>query len=169
MKVLGQRLRWAPLLLLLSGMLTGCGGGPNAIGNMPGPVQQVLNTATLSGNNIGQAILIVTGNRSYLNTGRIPGKYNYGPANDASNYAYYVNVIVPVNMSGIRHDLGYTPHMLPSTTYPTTVYIHVQPLPNESYDRLYFDPNTQWATFSFKLNANGSIMDESWDAVLVNS
>ncbi|MDA8195562.1 MAG: hypothetical protein M0Z53_16440 [Thermaerobacter sp.] len=164
-----RRVGWLPVLVVGSGILSGCASNPDAIGNMPGPVQQVVNTATLSGDSIGQAMLIVTGNQSYLGTGNIPGTYSYGPADDASNNAFYVNFNVPTNLSGIRQALGYTPRMLPSVAYPTTVYIHVQPLPNESFDRLYYDPSTRLATFSFKLNANGSIMDESWNAVLVNS
>jgi hypothetical protein len=43
------------------------------------------------------------------------------------------------------------------------------PLPNEAYQRLYFDPSTDLANFDFKLLPDGAVVDESWDAVLVNS
>lgn len=161
---------WAiPSLLLVAGFIAGCGNNRDVVGNMPGPVQQVVDTPTLSGQNIGQAMLRVTGNRSFIGTGRIPGFYNYGPTEDASNNTFYVNFEVPVNLAGIQRDLGYTPHPVPSTAYPDLVYINVPPLANEAFDRLYFSPTTLLAPFSFKLDANGAVMDESWDAVLVNS
>ncbi len=155
------------------------GYNPNAIGNMPGPVQQVLDTATLSGNDIAINILTVTGNQAYIGRGTIPGQYSYGPADSQGDNTYYVTLDVPVNMAGIQKQLGYRPEIsrstissgdtADSTTLSFSDYVNILPLPNEAFDRLYFDPNTHMATFSFKLNADGTVMDESWDAVAVNS
>lgn len=155
------------------------GYNPNAIGNMPGPVQQVLNTATLSGNNIGVNILDVTGNQAYIGRGSIPGDYSYGPVENQGDNIYYVDLNVPIDMQGIEKQLGYKPQVSTSavssdaTTNSTTLsyedYINIVPLPNQAFDRLYYDPNTHMAVFSFKLNPNGTVMDESWDAVAVNS
>lgn len=163
-----KKLAIAVFFLWGMAVLTGCG-SPNAIGNMPGPVQQVVNTPTLSGNALGDNMLIVTGNRAYIGTGKIPGYYNYGPADGAANNTYYVNFEIPVNLADLRKQLGFGPHPVISSTLPDQVYINIQPLPNESYDRLYYSPTTHLARFSFKLNANGTVMDESWDAVAVNS
>jgi len=164
-----------PTILMIAGImaasvvLAGCGDNPNAIGNMPGPVQQVIDTATLSGNNMGINMLTVTGNQGYIGRGTIPGYYSYGPADDQGDNTYYVNFEIPINMSGIEKQLGYQPRWIGSTTIETQDYVNIMPLPNEAFDRLYFDPNTHYAPFSFKLNANGTVMDESWDAVAVNS
>lgn len=154
-------------------------GNPNAIGNMPGEVQQVLNTATLSGQDIARNILTITGNRADIRRNIIPGDYSYGPVENEGDDTYYVNLNVPINMKGIKKLLGYSPHISQSTVSSASVtdsstlsfddYIMITPLPNESYDRLYFDPKTHVATFSFKLMPNGTVVDESWDAVAVNS
>lgn len=162
------RLYWIMSIGMLAAGLSGCG-SPHSIGNMPGPVQHVLQTPTLSGKNIMTNILTITGNQSYIGKGRIPGVYNYGPARDGVNNAYYVNFEIPVNYEGIKQHVGKTPRPIISSSLPTLVYIRIPPLANQAYDRLYFDPNTRWAPFRFKINANGSVIDESWDAVSVNS
>ncbi len=149
-------------------LVAGCG-NPNSIAGMPRPVQQVINAPTLSGDNVGVNILLLTGNQSYIGSGTIPGYYSFGPAQDQGSNTYYVNFEVPVNLSGIQKRMGYDPKAVESTTYLNYDYINVEPLPNEAYDRLYYDPNTNYAPFRFKLNADGTIMDESWDAVAVNS
>ncbi len=149
-------------------LAAGCG-NPNSIAAMPRPVQQVVNAPTLSGNNIGVNMLLATGNQSYIGSGVIPGYYNFGPAQDQGSATYYVNFEIPVNLAGIEKRMGYEPKGIQSTTYINYDYINIEPLPNEAYDRLYYDPNTNYAPFRFKLNADGTIMDESWDAVAVNS
>lgn len=160
-------------------LLAGCGYDPNAIGNMPGPVQQVLDTPTLSGNNIAVNILNVTGNQGLIGRGTIPGDYSYGPVENAGTNTWYVDFEVPIDLNGIATNMGYQPQISTSAVAPnngitsSTVseedYVNILPLPNLAFDRLYFDPNTKQATFSFQLNANGTIMDQSWDAVAVNS
>lgn len=165
------RTTFTVIAALLAGgvLLAGCGDNPNAIGNMPGPVQQVVDTATLSGNDIGINMLTVTGNQAYLSRGTIPGYYSYGPAQDQGDNTYYVNFDIPINLAGLQKQLGYQPRPIISTTMPTEAYVNILPLPSLAFDRLYYDPNTRYARFAFKLNANGTVMDESWDAVAVNS
>ena len=148
--------------------LAGCG-SPNSIGNMPRTVRKVINTPTLSGHNIGDNILRVTGNSAYIGTGKIPGYYNYGPAYDNGSETYYVTLEVPINVAGIQRALHYIPHPIASTTIPDDVWINIPALPNEAFDRLYFDPSNRLAPFSFKILPNGQVLDVSWDAVLVNS
>lgn len=167
------------LLIVVVLLILGRNTDPNAIGNMPGPVQQVLDTATLSGNDIALNILTVTGNQADINSNTIPGDYSYGPVDGAGNNTYYVDLEVPVDMNGIAKRMGYAPQISQSSVSPSgpettsTVayddYVDILPLPNLSFDRLYFDPRSHLATFSFKLNADGMVMDESWDAVAVNS
>ncbi|AEJ38595.1 hypothetical protein TPY_0393 [Sulfobacillus acidophilus TPY] len=164
-----RKIGWLFLTGVLAWGLAGCGNDPQVIANMPGPVQQVLDTSTLSGNNIGTNMLEVTGNQSFVGTGRMPGYYNYGPAEDAGSNTFYVNFEVPVNFQGIARQLGYPPQPVASTSVPTEDYITLNPLPNQAGDRLYYDPNTRMAPFSFKLLPNGAVIDESWDAVSVNS
>ncbi|WP_020376628.1 hypothetical protein [Sulfobacillus thermosulfidooxidans] len=161
----GRRLA---LLISVGVVLAGCG-SPNSIGNMPGPVRKIINTPTLSGQNIGANILQATGNEEYLGSGQIPGYYNYGPSYDNGSNTYYVTLEVPINVAGLEKSLHYLPHPIESTTIPEEVYINVPPLPNMAFDRLYFDPSTHLAPFSFKLLPNGQVLDVSWDAVLVNS
>ncbi len=163
-----SRCRGALVVMMLGFVVTGCG-NPNSIGNMPRPVQQVVNAPTLSGSNIGVNMLRVTGNQSFIGTGNIPGYFNFGPAQDQGSNTYYVNFEIPVNLAGIQRWMGYAPKAIESTTYINYDYINIEPLPNLGYDRLYYDPNTKYAAFRFKLNADGTIMDESWDAVAVNS
>jgi hypothetical protein len=178
----GPKLIWAVValaVLFVGVMVLTQNSNPNAIGNMPGPVQEVLDTPTLSGNDIADNILTVTGNESYIGQDIMPGDYSYGPADDQGNNTYYVNFNVPVNLAGIAKQLGYHPAIYTSdissgnetdtTTTAYDDYVSILPLPNEAFDRLYFDPNTHMAEFSFKLNADGTVMDESWDAVAVNS
>ena len=154
--------------VILATGLTGCG-TKNTIGNMPLTVRKIVNTSTLSGQNIGTNILRVTGNGNYIGSGKIPGYYNYGPAYYNGSDAYYVSLEVPINVAGIERRLHYMPHVLGSTTLVGQVYIYLPPLPNEAFDRLYFDPSTRLALFKFKLLPTGQVLDVSWDAVLVNS
>ncbi|AUW93012.1 hypothetical protein BXT84_02805 [Sulfobacillus thermotolerans] len=154
--------------LSLGSVLAGCG-SPTSMGNMPGPVRRVINIPTLSGSNIAVNMLKVTGNQSYIGTGRIPGYYSYGPAYDDGSNTYYVTFEVPVNMQGIEKQLSYLPRPIASTTIVDDVYINIPQLPGLAYDRLYYDPSTRLAPFSFKLLPSGAVLDESWDAVLVNS
>lgn len=169
---MGRVARWGTWLWGI-GCAMGCVGcgphNPHVISSMPAPAQQVLNTPTLTGNTIGDNILDATGNQGFVGTGQMPGYYSVGPAGEAANGAYYVDFEIPVNLPEIRRQLGYLPHPIPSTTEPGEVYLRIQPLPNQAYDRLYFTPDNDLAVFAFKVNANGSVMDESWDAVDVNS
>lgn len=168
MRALGRCITIAAGLATVAVLAAGCG-APDAVGNMPGPVQRVVDTGTLSGRNIGINMLTVTGNQSYIGTGRIPGYYNYGPTEQNNNNTYYVNFHVPVDLSGIEHQLGYRPRPVYSSTIPNNVYVNIDPLPDEAFDRLYYNPSTRYAKFSFKLNPDGRVMDESWDGVAVNS
>jgi hypothetical protein len=136
---------------------------------MPGPIRRVVNTPTLSGRNIVDNMLNATGNQSYIGTGHIPGYYSYGPSYDDGTNTYYVTFEVPVNIEGIEKNLNYSPRPIASTTIMDDVYINIPALPNQAYDRLYYDPSTELAPFSFKLLPTGAVLDESWDAVLVNS
>ncbi len=160
--------------LALAGMavlgvtLAGCG-SPTSLGNMPSPVRRVVNTPTLSGENIVDNMLNATGNQSYIGTGHIPGYYSYGPSYDNGSNTYYVTFEVPVNINGIEKKLSYLPRPIASTTIVDDVYINIPALPNQAYDRLYYDPSTELAPFAFKLLPTGAVLDESWDAVLVNS
>jgi hypothetical protein len=152
---------------------------PNALGIMPGPVQTVLNTPTLSGHDIAVNILTITGNQSKIGKWNIPGEYAYGPVENEGDNTWYVTFSVPINMKGIIQRLGYRPQIQTSTissdlTNQTTTasyddYIDILPLRSQSFDRLYFDPNNHMATFAFKLDPFGQVMNESWDAVAVNS
>lgn len=152
---------------------------PKSLGIMPGPVQEVLNTPTLSGHDIANNILTITGNQSEIGRWDIPGEYTYGPVQDTGDNTWYVNFSVPINMRGIIKRLGYRPPIETSsvssnlTDQSTTVsfdhYIDIVPLPSQSFDRLYFDPNNHMALFSFRLDPYGQVIDESWDAVAVNS
>ena len=134
---------------------------------MPGPVRRVLDTSTLAGINIATAMLDVTGNREDIGKGQLPGYYTYGPTDEPNEY--YVRFQIPVDRSGIEQWMGYLPEETPSETLAGEVYMEVNPLPNEAYDRLYFDPSTALASFEFKVTGNGAVIDQSWDAVLVNS
>ncbi len=156
------------LIMMLAVGLTGCG-TRNSIGNMPLTVRKVVNSSTLTGQNIGTNILQVTGNGSYIGSGQIPGYYTYGPAYYNGSDAYYVTLEVPINVAGVEKRLHYMPHLIASTTLPGQVYIYLPPLPNEAYDRLYFNPGTRLASFNFKLLPTGQVLDVSWDAVMVNS
>ncbi len=149
-------------------ILAGCG-SQTSMGNMPGPVRRVVNTPTLTGRNIAVNMLNATGNQSYIGTGRIPGYYSYGPSYDDGSNTYYVTFEVPVNTRGIEKQLSYIPRPVESTTILDDVYINIPQLPGLAYDRLYYDPSTRLAPFSFKLLPTGAVLDESWDAVLVNS
>ena len=152
---------------------------PQSLGIMPGPVQEVLSTPTLSGHDIASNILTITGNQSEIGRWKIPGNYNYGPVQDTGDNTWYVTFSVPINMKGIIQRLGYRPPIQTSsissylTDQSTTLsfehYVDIVPLPSQSFDRLYFDPNTHMATFSFRLDPYGQVIDESWDAVAVNS
>lgn len=152
---------------------------PQALGIMPGPVQEVLDTPTLSGHDIAVNILTITGNQSEIGRWNIPGEYTYGPVQNKGDNTWYVTFTVPINMQGIVKRLGYRPPIETSsvssnltdqsTTFSYDHYMEIVPLSSQSFDRLYFDPNTHMATFSFKLAPYGEVMDESWDAVAVNS
>ncbi len=159
-------LRWTPLLAILVGVLSGCG-NPHAIGNMPSPVRRVLDTSTLAGINVATAMLDVTGNREDIGKGQLPGYYSYGPAEDPN--VYYVQFEIPINRNGIQQRMGYVPQTKASVTVVGNLYMNVAPLPNEAYDRLYYNPTTDLALFKFKILSNGAVMDRSWNAVLVNS
>jgi hypothetical protein len=150
--------------------LAACGNtDPQAIANMPPPVQAVANTVTPTGHSIAWGMLTVTGNQGALRLGRIPGYYTYGPAEGAQAQGpYYVNFYVPVNLRGLSRSLGFTPHPVASTTFVGMNYVQIPPLPFMAADRLYYNPNTTYAPFKFKLEPNGQVLDESWDAVLVN-
>ncbi|MCL5065914.1 MAG: hypothetical protein M1600_12715 [Firmicutes bacterium] len=154
------------LLAILTAVLSGCG-NPHAIGNMPTSVRRVLDTSTLAGINIATAMLDVTGNREDIGKGQLPGYFTEGPAEASGDY--YVHFNIPVNTAGIQQRMGYLPQEVESLTIVGDVYMEVDPLPNEAYDRLYFNPSTQLASFDFKILTNGAVMDQSWDAVLVNS
>lgn len=163
------RRRWVRLAALVAGLtviLAGCG-NPRVIGNMPGPVREVLNRGTPSGLTIAVAMLKVTGNQGTIGRGKLPGYYTYGP--DQEGDGYYVRFDIPVDQSGIEDRLGYRPDVTSSDTLPGQVYLEMPPLANEAYQRLYFDPSTGLANFDFKLLPDGAVVDESWDAVLVNS
>lgn len=165
---MGRRL-WLRLAALGIGLilvLAGCG-NPRVIGNMPWPVRTVLNRSTPSGLTIAVAMLKVTGNQGTIGRGKLPGYYTYGP--DQEGDGYYVRFDIPVDDGGIEEQLGYRPDVIPSETLPGQVYLEMPPLPNEAYQRLYFDPSTDLANFDFKLLPDGAVVDESWDAVLVNS
>ncbi len=152
---------------------------PHALGMMPGPVQEVLNTPTLSGHDIAVNILEITGNQNEIGPWNIPGEFTYGPVQNQGDNTWYVTFQVPIRMQGIVKRLGYRPPIQSSsvsadlTDKTTTVsyqdYVDVIPLPSQSFDRLYFDPNNHMATFTFKLDPYGRVIDESWDAVAVNS
>jgi hypothetical protein len=154
------------LSLALLAILAGCG-NLHAIGNMPGPVRQVLNTSTLAGTNLATAMLEATGNQAQIGKGQLPGYYTYGPAEGSQGY--YVQFQIPVDSSGVEQRVGYEPQVSASATLAGQVYMEIRPLPGEAYDRLYYDPSTQLASFDFKLLPDGAVMDQSWDAVLVNS
>ncbi len=152
---------------------------PNALGIMPQPVQEVLNTPTLSGHDIAFNILDITGNQSEIGRWHIPGEYSYGPVQNAGDNTWYVIFNVPINMRGIIDRLGYRPQVETASissdlTEQTTTqsydnFIRIVPLLSQSFDRLYYDPDNHMATFAFQLDPYGQIMDESWDAVAVNS
>lgn len=153
---------------------------PKALGMMPRPVQEVLDTPTLSGHDIAVNILDITGNQNKKKGAwHIPGEYTYGPVEDTGDNTWYVTFRVPINMKGIVKRLGYRPQIQASsvsselTDQTTTMsyqnYIQIVPLASQSFDRLYFDPNNHMATFAFRLDPYGRVMDESWDAVAVNS
>lgn len=154
------------LVMVLGVTLAGCG-NPHAIGNMPGPVRQVLDTSTLAGINIGSAMLRVTGNQDDIGKGQLPGSYTEGPA--AGGEGYYVQFEIPIDTGGIEDRMGYLPGVQGSETVAGDVYMNVDPLPNEAYDRLYYNPSDGWASFEFKILPDGAVMDRTWDAVLVNS
>lgn len=166
-------------LAIIAVLILGRNWNPHAIGNMPGPVQQVLDTPTLSGNDIFINILRATGHQKDISRGVMPGDYSWGPTSANGNNVYYVDFEVPVNLSGIAKQLGYPPQVSKSSvpsgnpesgnTIAYDQYVHIKPLPNLASDRLYFDPDTHMAKFSFKLNANGMVWDESWNAVTVDS
>lgn len=152
---------------------------PNAMGIMPGPVQEVLNTPTLSGHDIAVNILTITGNQSEIGKWKMPGEYTYGPVQNEGDNTWYVTFQVPIDMHGIIKRLGYRPPIQTSTVssdltdQSTTAsyddFIDIIPLRSQSFARLYFDPNNHMATFAFKVDPYGQVMDESWDAVAVNS
>jgi hypothetical protein len=152
---------------------------PHALGMMPGPVQEVLNTPTLSGHDIAVNILDITGNQAEVGRWDIPGEFSYGPVQNEGDNTWYITLTVPINMKGIVERMGYQPQIETSTVSSsltnedTTMsfddYIDIVPLPSQSFDRLYFDPDNHMATFAFKLDPYGQVMDESWDAVAVNS
>ncbi|NMP23119.1 hypothetical protein [Sulfobacillus harzensis] len=166
-------------LAIIAVLILGRNWNPHAIGNMPGPVQQVLDTPTLSGNDIFINMLQVTGHQGDISRGILPGDYSWGPTSEPSDNVWYVDFEVPVNLSGIAKQLGYPPPVSRSSissgnpesgnTVAFDDYVRIKPLPNEASDRLYFDPDTRMAKFSFKLDANGMVMDESWDAVTIDS
>ncbi len=163
---LNKRLAWGVLGGVLLAVLAGCG-NPHAIGNMPGPVRQILNTSTLAGTNVATAMLEASGNQGDIGKGLVPGYYTSGPAEGGQGY--YVTFQIPVDRAGIEARMGYAPQVAVSDTLPGQVYLEVRPLPNEAYDRLYYDPSTGLAEFAFKLLPDGTVIDQSWDAVLVNS
>lgn len=152
---------------------------PHAMGMMPRPVQEVLNTPTLSGHDIAVNILEITGNQNEIGRWHIPGEFTYGPVQNEGDNTWYITLRVPIRMRGIVKRLGYRPQIQASsvssdlTDQTTTVsyndYMDIIPLKSMSFDRLYFDPNNRMATFAFRLDPYGQVMDESWDAVAVNS
>lgn len=152
---------------------------PESLGIMPGPVRVVLDTPTLSGHDIAVNILTITGHQNEIGRWDIPGEYNYGPVQNQGDNTWYVTFSVPIAMKGIAARLGYQPTIQTSsvnsnlTNETTTVsyddYVDIIPLPSMAFDRLYFDPDNHMATFSFKLDPYGQVIDESWDAVAVNS
>jgi hypothetical protein len=154
---------------MMAAILAGCGTNPNQVANMPGPVQQVLDTPTLTGNDIGTNMLKVTGNQALIGTGRMPGYYSFGPAEPQPAQTYYVDFEIPMNFAGLDRRLGYDPKPVESTTQPTLDYVDISPLNNLAGDRVYYNPNTHYAPFAFKLMPNGTVVDESWNAVTVNS
>lgn len=167
-----RRLVLLALCLIAGGVLAGCGHvrPDHAIGSMPGPVQEVLDTHTFAGPTIAAAILTLTGQRRYLATDSLPGYYSYGPARDAVTAgSYYVDIEVPVNLAGVARRLGYPALPVRSTAYRGLDWIPVVPLKGMAGDRLYYNPRTGYASFLFRLEPDGAVLDESWDAVAVNS
>jgi hypothetical protein len=163
-------LRWAniPVSAFLA-LLAGCGNpDPHLIANMPPPVRQVAETTVPAGMSLADAMLEVTGNQDLIGKGRIPGTYLYGPAqSDPSRWR--VEFEIPLNMEGIARRLGYQPKPHPSNSVPGADYIYITPLPNEVFDKLYFNPTTGEADFEFVLTPQGQVLDRSWAAVAVNS
>ncbi|MCY0885678.1 MAG: hypothetical protein OWV35_07305 [Firmicutes bacterium] len=163
--------RRLPGLALAAALLAGCGGprSGHAIGAMPGPVQQVLDTRTLAGPTIAAGILTLTGHKADLASDTLPGYYSYGPARGGPDGSYYVDVEVPVNLGAVSRRLGYPARPVRSTAYRGLDWIPVVPLRGMAGDRLYFNPRTGYASFLFRLEPDGAVLDESWDAVAVNS
>ena len=174
-------MRWTAALgalVVLPVFLAGCGApNPHLIGNMPGVVQQVLDTSTPHGETIFDAILTVTGNASDIAQGLLPGSYTYGPAastfgGNPSYYiggypSYYVNFEVPVNLKGLSNMVGSMPQPQMSQTEPGQVFITLS-VPDLASDRLYYDPSTKEARFAFGLEPNGLILGRSWDGLAIN-
>lgn len=157
------------VLAAIAASCAGCGGyNPHAIGNMPPVVHQVAVMSTPAGITIATAMRQVTGNQAAVGTGQVPGTYTWGPVVGNRN-AYYVNFEVPINLAGIAQALGYKPKSYVSSTIEGEDWVYIHPLANTAFNKLYYDPSTNWALFAFRLTATGQVLDRSWDAVDVNS
>ncbi|MBX5467677.1 MAG: hypothetical protein K6U14_09350 [Firmicutes bacterium] len=150
-------------------VLAACGNpDPHRIADMPPPVRAVAESPSPSGMTLADAMLTVTGNLNLVGSGTLPGSYLYGPS-QADPTRFRVEFFIPLNFDGIARRMGYRPKPHPSVSLPGEEYLYITPLPNQAFDKLYFNPTTNEAEFDFVLTPSGQVLDRSWAAVAVNS